>query len=50
MKILVVEDEICQQEWLTRNLTNAGHEVTTACEEARLVRGIAAKKGSAKKK
>lgn len=32
MKILVVEDEICQQEWLTRNLSNAGHEVTTACD------------------
>ena len=26
MKILVVEDEICQREWLTRNLSNAGHE------------------------
>lgn len=32
MKILVVEDQICQQEWLTRNLNNAGHEVTTACD------------------
>jgi CheY-like chemotaxis protein len=32
MKILVVEDEIRQQEWLTRNLSNAGHEVTTACD------------------
>jgi DNA-binding NtrC family response regulator len=32
MKILVVEDEICQQEWLTRNLSDAGHEVTTACD------------------
>jgi CheY-like chemotaxis protein len=32
MKILVVEDEICQQEWLTRNLSNAGHDVTTACD------------------
>jgi hypothetical protein len=26
MKILVVEGEICQQEWLTRNLSNTGHE------------------------
>jgi len=25
-KILVVEDEIRQQEWLTRSLSNAGHE------------------------
>src|SRR5258708_34125178 len=26
MKVLVVEDEVCQQEWLTRNLSNTGHE------------------------
>src|SRR6266478_3051582 len=32
MNILVVEDEIYQQEWLTRNLSNTGHEVTTACD------------------
>jgi len=32
MKILVVGDEICQQEWLTRNLSNTEHEVTTACD------------------
>jgi DNA-binding response OmpR family regulator len=32
MKILVAEDEICQQEWLTRNLSNTGQEVTTACD------------------
>lgn len=32
MKRLVVEDEIRQQEWLTRNLTSTGHEVTTACD------------------
>ncbi|HTQ60840.1 MAG TPA: response regulator [Candidatus Solibacter sp.] len=32
MQILVVEDEIRQQEWLTRNLSNAEHEVTTACD------------------
>lgn len=32
MRILVVEDEIRQQEWLTRNLSDTGHEVTTACD------------------
>lgn len=32
MKILVVENEIRQQEWLTRNLSNAGHKVTTASD------------------
>ena len=32
MKVLVVEGGICQQEWLTRNLSNAGHEVTAACD------------------
>jgi DNA-binding response OmpR family regulator len=35
MKILVVEDEIHQQEWLARNLSNTGHEVTTACKGGR---------------
>ena len=32
MKILVVEDEIRQQDWLTRNLSSMGYEVTTACD------------------
>ena len=32
MKILVVEDEVRQQDWLTRNLSSTGHEVTTACD------------------
>jgi len=30
MKILVVENEIRQQEWLTRSLSNAGNKVTTS--------------------
>ena len=32
MKILVVEDEIFQEEWLTRDLSNAVHEVTAVCD------------------
>ena len=34
MKILVVEDEIRQQDWLTRNLSSAEHEVTAAEAES----------------
>jgi len=34
MRILVVEDEIRQQEWLTRNLSSAVHEVTAAEAES----------------
>lgn len=34
MKILVVEDEIHQQEWLKRNLSSAQTEVTAAEAES----------------
>jgi DNA-binding response OmpR family regulator len=32
MKILFAEDEIRQQGWLTRILSNTGHEVSAACD------------------